>query len=94
MNRFVARGSRWLAAALLSAILPVHAESLGAGTLTPASGALTFDVLNRDVTLKPGPTSLSDADGSAIMIHARGDDYKSDPAGNAGDRVICGVIMK
>jgi len=60
----------------------------------PSSGALTFDVLNRDVTLKPGPTSLSDADGSAIMIHARGDDYKSDPAGNAGDRVICGVIMK
>jgi Cu-Zn family superoxide dismutase len=60
----------------------------------PSSGALTFDVVDRDVTLKSGPTSLSDADGSAIVIHERGDDYKSDPAGNAGGRVICGVIMK
>ena len=75
-----------------------NAMGLHAGDLPniqlPASGALTFDVFDRDVTLKPGPTSLSDADGSAIVIHARADDYKSDPAGNAGDRVICGVIMK
>ena len=60
----------------------------------PSNGALSFDVVARDVTLKPGPASLSDADGSAIVIHDKGDDYKSDPAGNAGARVICGVIMK
>ena len=36
--------------------------------------------------------SLKDADGSALMIHAGEDDYKTDPAGNSGDRVICGVI--
>jgi superoxide dismutase, Cu-Zn family len=60
----------------------------------PAGGALTFEVVNHDATLKPGTNSLLDADGSAIVIHDKADDYKSDPAGNAGDRVICGVITK
>jgi superoxide dismutase, Cu-Zn family len=60
----------------------------------PASGALTFDVFDHDVTLKPGANSLLDADGSAIVIHAGADDYKSDPAGNAGARAICGIVTK
>ncbi|MFL5345966.1 MAG: superoxide dismutase family protein [Hyalangium sp.] len=38
--------------------------------------------------------SLMDADGSAIVVHAQGDDYKTDPAGNAGGRVACGVVSK
>ncbi|WP_414711475.1 superoxide dismutase family protein [Sphingobium yanoikuyae] len=33
-----------------------------------------------------------DADGKAIITHAQADEYKSDPAGNAGDRVACGVL--
>ncbi|HTK29130.1 MAG TPA: superoxide dismutase family protein [Vicinamibacterales bacterium] len=60
----------------------------------PSDGRLAFDVLNHDVTLAAGANSLLDADGSAIVIHAKGDDYKSDPAGNAGDRVICGIVSK
>jgi len=32
--------------------------------------------------------------GTALMIHAMKDDLKSDPAGNAGDRIACGVIVK
>lgn len=60
----------------------------------PASGQLTFDVLAPGVTLKPGANSLLDADGSAIVIHQGADDYKSDPAGNAGARVICGVVTR
>jgi superoxide dismutase, Cu-Zn family len=39
-----------------------------------------------------GPNSVFDADGSAIVAHAMADDYKTDPAGNAGDRIACGVI--
>ncbi len=35
---------------------------------------------------------LLDKDGSALVIHAGPDDYKTDPAGNAGDRIACGVI--
>ena len=61
----------------------------------PASGDLTIEIVNPTVTLAKGPpNSLFDADGSAIVIHAGKDDYKSDPAGNAGDRIICGVVTE
>jgi Cu-Zn family superoxide dismutase len=60
----------------------------------PQSGELNVEVLNTAVTLDRGkPNSLLDADGSALVIHAKADDYKSDPAGNAGDRIACGVIQ-
>lgn len=60
----------------------------------PQSGDLSVEVLNRQVTLDKGkPNSLFDADGSSLVIHAKADDYKSDPAGNAGDRIACGVIV-
>ncbi|WP_394730508.1 superoxide dismutase family protein [Altererythrobacter sp. GH1-8] len=36
--------------------------------------------------------AIFDADGSAVMIHADPDDYKTDPTGNAGSRIACGVI--
>ena len=71
----------------------MHAGDLPNIVVHP-SGVLTFEVVNRDVTLRPGGTSLLDTDGSAIVIHDKADDYKSDPAGNAGDRVVCGVITK
>lgn len=60
----------------------------------PQSGDLTVEVLNDAVTLEKGkPNSLFDADGSAVVIHAGSDDYMTDPAGNAGDRIVCGVIQ-
>lgn len=49
---------------------------------------------NDRVTLSQGPSSLLDADGSALVIHAAADDNVSDPAGNAGDRIACGVITE
>ena len=50
--------------------------------------------VNAAVTLEKGkPNSLFDNDGSSLVIHAKADDYKSDPAGNAGDRIACGVIQ-
>jgi len=61
----------------------------------PQSGELVVEVLNPKITLEKGkPNSVFDSDGSSIVIHAKGDDYKSDPAGNAGDRVACGVIQE
>jgi Cu-Zn family superoxide dismutase len=59
----------------------------------PASGALSVDVVNDAVTLaKDKPNSVFKPEGTALVIHAKADDYKSDPAGNAGDRIACGVI--
>ena len=46
------------------------------------------------VTLGDGDHSVFAGGGTALMIHAKADDLKSDPAGNAGDRIACGVIAK
>ena len=43
-------------------------------------------------TLSPGPASLFDEDGSALVIHANPDDQVTDPTGNSGGRIACGVI--
>jgi superoxide dismutase, Cu-Zn family len=59
----------------------------------PQSGDLTVEVLNVNITLEKGkPNSVFDADGSAVVIHAGTDDYKTDPTGEAGGRIACGVI--
>lgn len=47
-----------------------------------------------DVTLTEGPHSLYSNGGTAIVVHAKADDYKTDPSGNSGDRIACGVISK
>lgn len=38
--------------------------------------------------------AIFDADGTAVVIHANPDDYRTDPTGNAGDRVACGVLSR
>ena len=43
------------------------------------------------VTLAPGPTSLV---GRAVVVHKDPDDYKTQPTGNSGGRIACGVIAK
>jgi Cu-Zn family superoxide dismutase len=60
----------------------------------PASGALQVEVINSAITLEKGkPNSVFGPDGTALIIHAGKDDYKSDPTGEAGGRVACGVIQ-
>jgi Cu-Zn family superoxide dismutase len=60
----------------------------------PSTGELTVEVVNTAITLEKGkPNSVFDADGSAIIVHAGKDDYKTDPTGDAGGRIACGVIQ-
>jgi Cu-Zn family superoxide dismutase len=59
----------------------------------PASGKMTTEFFLEDLTLEPGQkTSLFDADGSALVLHEKGDDHRSDPTGEAGGRMACGVV--
>ncbi len=65
----------------------------------PATKQLSVEHLVKDVMLDGGSASLGfasllDGDGSALVIHAAKDDYASDPAGNSGERIACGVIRR
>ena len=55
-------------------------------------GTFTAKVLNKDVTVGTDNHSVFTNGGTALVIHAKPDDMKSDPAGNAGDRIACGTI--
>jgi Cu-Zn family superoxide dismutase len=55
-------------------------------------GTASLTAVARYATLAPGETSLFDHDGSALVIHADPDDEVSDPAGNSGARIACGVL--
>jgi Cu-Zn family superoxide dismutase len=46
------------------------------------------------VTLGEGANSLFHEGGTSLVIHEKPDDGKTDPAGNAGPRIACGVIMR
>lgn len=71
----------------------VHAGDLP-NVHIPESGELQVELLARDLTLRDGERSVFDENGSALVVHAKADDYKSEPAGNAGDRIACGVIER
>jgi Cu-Zn family superoxide dismutase len=57
-----------------------------------ANGTARQTVLNPMVTMETGSTSIFSGGGTALVVHAKADDMKTDPAGNAGDRIACGLI--
>ena len=59
-----------------------------------ANGTAKTTLLDTMVTLGDGPNSVFHEGGTAIVIHEKEDDYKTDPAGNSGARIACGVIQK
>ena len=58
-----------------------------------AKGHAKATLMAAGVTLGPGANSLFHDGGTALVIHATADDYKTDPAGNSGARIACGVIL-
>src|SRR6267142_1721085 len=59
-----------------------------------ADGTGSLDMIDSLVTLKEGPSSLFGPGGTSLIIHADPDDEKTDPAGNSGARIACGVIQR
>jgi Cu-Zn family superoxide dismutase len=72
-----------------------HNGDMANFTVKP-NGTAKTTIKNADVVLGTGsaPNSLFANGGTSLMIHAKADDMKTDPAGNAGDRIACGVISK
>lgn len=54
----------------------------------PASGAASASVTVAGGTM----AAMADADGTALVVHAKPDDYKTDPSGESGDRIACAVV--
>ncbi|MBZ5694611.1 MAG: superoxide dismutase family protein [Acidobacteriia bacterium] len=65
--------------------LTVRANGKGRGSAT---------IVTKDVTLGAGANSLFHDGGTSLVIHEKADDLMSDPAGNSGNRIACGVITK
>jgi Cu-Zn family superoxide dismutase len=58
------------------------------------NGAIKRNIMVHNVTLDSGPNSVFKEGGTALVVHASPDDNRTDPAGNAGARIACGVITK
>jgi superoxide dismutase, Cu-Zn family len=70
-----------------------HAGDMNNFTVA-ANGTAKTTVTNPRVSLSMGANSVFGNGGTALVVHAKADDMKTDPAGNAGDRVACGTITK
>jgi Cu-Zn family superoxide dismutase len=70
-----------------------HAGDL-ADMVVNQDGTGRYEVFVESITLGAGENSVFDADGSAIIIHATADDNLTDPTGNSGDRIACGMIVR
>jgi len=59
-----------------------------------ANGTARVTITDPRVNLGSNSYSLFTDSGTALVIHAKADDMKTDPSGNSGDRIACGVISK
>jgi Cu-Zn family superoxide dismutase len=70
-----------------------HAGDMNNFTVN-ANGTAKLTVTDPRVNLGSGHNSLFTNGGTSLIIHAQADDMKTDPSGNAGDRIACGLITK
>lgn len=59
-----------------------------------ADGRLHASVVTSSFTIGNGKKSIFDRDGVSVIVDSRGDDYRTQPLGNAGDRIACGVVIR
>ena len=70
-----------------------HAGDMNNFMVKP-DGTARVTVTDKHVNLGDGANSLLAGGGTSLVVHAKADDMKTDPAGNSGDRIACGVITK
>ena len=68
-----------------------HAGDL-ANLTVAADGSAKTSIPLAGAMMASGAMMLADADGTALVVHAKADDYKTDPSGDSGDRIACAVI--
>ncbi len=68
-----------------------HAGDL-ANLTVAADGSASTSIPVAGAMMSSGSMMLADADGTALVVHAKPDDYRTDPSGNSGDRIACAVI--
>jgi len=59
-----------------------------------ADGHLHASVVTTSFSLGNGKKSIFDRDGVSVIVDQRGDDYRTQPLGNAGNRIACGVVIR
>jgi Cu-Zn family superoxide dismutase len=75
------------------AIGPGHVGDLP-NIFVPENGRVHIEAFAHGLALGNGPGGVFDGDGAALVVHASADDYKTDPSGNSGERIACGVIER
>lgn len=70
---------------------PMHAGDLP-NIHVHGDGSARFEFVTQQVSIGGGAADLMDQDGSSFVIHSGPDDYVTNPAGNSGTRIACGVI--
>lgn len=75
------------------AVGPGHAGDLP-NLFVPENGRVHVEFFAPELVIRNADRSVFDADGAALVVHAERDDYATDPAGAAGERIACGVIER
>lgn len=90
---FTSAGGHWNPRSKMHGTLNAQGPHLGdmPNIIVGGDSSATIRVLSPGGTLR-GNDALLDADGAAVVIHATMDDYRTDPSGNSGARIACGVV--
>ena len=62
--------------------------------IVDSAGNGRLETMTSRISLGSGTSSILDGDGTALVVHSGPDDFKTDPTGNSGGRIVCGVIVK
>ena len=92
--KFEAAGAHWNPAGKKHGRDNPEGAHLGdlANLEVPSSGTASMTIEAAGMMMNSGASPLADADGTSLVVHAKPDDYRTDPSGASGDRIACAVL--